>query len=238
MRTLLLPKVNQENIHNPSPRSFRADQLAFFSVNVPIALDIEGKLGIPRDITIVSLAQTYAETAAEDITDKVWKPGLSELYTCANNAFGMRWFPNLHEYHPDTRQGDPLPPWQTETWEYYKGEKIWMPALFRRFPTLLEGWIAHWFLLKTARYAPAMRALARATKENPGWKLFCLALGPKTSEQDTEHCGYSTNPEYGAELCQLIIQFRLFEPRTLTWFATGQDPGSQATKDLDTGSAA
>lgn len=182
-----------------------------------MALDVEHALAIPHDITIVTLAQAYAETAAPDRADGIYKPGLSQLYTGANNPFGMRWFKELH-------QNDPLPPFPVETThEFFQGKEIALPALFRHFESLHEAYVAHWWLLKSDRYAPAVRALARSTVENPGWKLFALALGPLTSPADWEHCGYSTDPQYGAKICQLVQQFRLFDSCALAWFAEGRD---------------
>jgi len=80
---------------------YRPDQIDFFRANVPIALDVEHVVSLSHDITIVTLAQAYTETACER-PDGSWGPGLSHAYTQANNPFGMRWF---EEYHKD----DPLP---------------------------------------------------------------------------------------------------------------------------------
>jgi len=57
------------------------------------------------------------------------------------------------------------------------------------------------------------------------WQQFAERLGPKTSQLDLEHCGYSTNPSYSAELIKLVNLYRLNDPRALEWYATGKDPG-------------
>jgi len=110
-------------------------------------------------------------------------------------------------------------------------------------------------LAESPRYAPAMHVLGIRNQglEKPGvgcqvsgvspssspapdtqrltpvspdvWQKFAERLGPKTSQLDLEHCGYSTNPSYSAELIQLVNLYRLNDPRALTWYATGQDPG-------------
>ncbi len=199
--------------------SYRKDQLDFYHTNVPIALDVEHALATPHDITIVTLGQIYAETAAKDPKDGLYKPGLSPLYLKANNPFGMRYYPELHG-------SDPLPPYSVATDEYVNHHLVEeKDQLFRHFETLHEAYVAHHWLFKTDRYAPAMRTLGRSTVEKPGWQLFALALGPLTSPADWEHCGYSTDPQYGAKICALINEFRLFDPRALAWYASGKDPG-------------
>lgn len=65
------------------------------------------------------------------------------------------------------------------------------------------------------------------------WKKFAERLGPKTSPLDSEHCGYSTNPSYSAELIELVNLYRLNDPRAVQWYATGQDPGHRAIDSSD-----
>jgi hypothetical protein len=74
---------------------------------------------------------------------------------------------------------------------------------------------------------------SRPAGSSPAWQQFAERLGPKTSPGDTEHCGYSTNPSYSAELMNLIKRYRLDDPRAQQWLATGHDPGH-----LDIGSSA
>lgn len=61
--------------------------------------------------------------------------------------------------------------------------------------------------------------------EVPIWQQFAERLGPQTSPLDLERCGYSTCPNYSAELTKLVHRYRLNDPRALQWFATGRDPG-------------
>ncbi len=91
-------------------------------------------------------------------------------------------------------------------------------AQFERFPNLDEAFRAHARLLRAPRYRPAF-----AVRDD--WKQFAERLGPKTSPLDTEHCGYSTNPSYSAELITLVSRYRLDDSRALEWYATGTDPG-------------
>jgi hypothetical protein len=138
------------------------------------------------------------------------------------------------------------------TWEIENGQKKVVIAQFQRFPDLKEAFRCHALLLaQSPRYAPAMRALGvgcqvSGVREDPNpssstdpwhltpgtccpapdtWKQFAERLGPKTSQLDSEHCGYSTNPSYSAELIKLVNLYRLNDPRALEWYATGQDPG-------------
>ena len=131
-----------------------------------------------------------------------------------------------------------------QTWEIENGQKKVIIAQFQRFPNLGEAFRCHALLLsKSPRYAPAMQALGvrcqvSGVRENQDsspdtwhlapdtWKQFAERLGPKLSQLDTEHCGYSTNPSYSAELMKLVSLYRLNDPRVLEWYATGKDPGA------------
>ena len=112
-----------------------------------------------------------------------------------------------------------------QTWEIVNGQKKEMMAQFQRFPNLTEAFIAHAQLLRGPRYRPAF-----AVRDD--WKQFAERLGPKTSLLDSEHCGYSTNPSYSAELIKLVAMYRLDDPRALQWFATGKDPGAAVSHQL------
>jgi hypothetical protein len=104
------------------------------------------------------------------------------------------------------------------TWEIENGQEKVMIAQFQRFPSLTEAFKAHAQLLRGPRYRPAF-----AVRHE--WKQFAERLGPTSSQLDMEHCGYSTNPSYSAELIKLVEMYRLNDPRALQWLATGQDPG-------------
>jgi flagellum-specific peptidoglycan hydrolase FlgJ len=112
------------------------------------------------------------------------------------------------------------------TWEIENGQKKIVIAQFQRFPNLDEAFRAHALLLRAPRYRPAF-----AMRDD--WKQFAERLGPKTSELDTEHCGYSTNPSYSAELIKLVGLCRLNDPRALQWFATGKDTGHRVMELSD-----
>jgi flagellum-specific peptidoglycan hydrolase FlgJ len=105
-----------------------------------------------------------------------------------------------------------------ETWEIVNGQKKVMMAQFQRFPNLTEAFRAHAQLLCSPHYRPAF-----AVRHD--WKQFAERLGPKSSPLDLEHCGYSTNPSYSAELVKLVTLYRLDDPRAVQWLATGIDPG-------------
>lgn len=140
------------------------------------------------------------------------------------------------------------------TWEIENGQKKAVFAEFQRFPNLEEAFRCHAFLLaRLPRYGPAMQAMRAAAGHDqadqaasaggaeggsgpavrrpdypsppPAWQKFAERLGPPTSALDTEHCGYSTNPSYSAELVKLVRLYRLDDPRAIEWYATGRDPG-------------
>lgn len=200
-----------------------------------MALNVEHALGVPHDIIITMLAQMYSESAARDPKDGLWKPGTSPLYLKANNPLCMKWVAELHKYNPVTHEGDPLPPFNIETNEFENGVEVETFAHFRHFQSVRDAMVAYALLIRTPRYEPAMRAIARSTVENPGWKLFALALGPKTCELDTVHCGYSTNPAYGANLIKLVAEFHLDDPATLQSYC---NPQITQISQMEKGSAA
>lgn len=178
-----------------------AEQLAFLHVVTPPALDSERAHGIPACIT---LAQAILESA----TSKGW--GTSSLFTKANNPFGIKY---------SHRQGvERYGFFDALTWEIENGHKVEIMAHFQRFPDLWEAFDAHALLL------------LRMGCGGVPWLRVAAQLGPKNSKTDLEHCGYSTNPGYAAELIRLVDLYRLNEPRAQQWFATGKDPGPQMTQ--------
>ncbi len=104
------------------------------------------------------------------------------------------------------------------TWEFINGQKKEVFAQFQRFPDLTEAFKAHARLLLSPHYRPAYEV-------RHDWKQFAERLGPKKSQQDTDHCGYSTNPSYSALLINLVNTYRLDDPRAQEWLSTGKDPG-------------
>ncbi len=119
-----------------------------------------------------------------------------------------------------------------QTWEFVDGQKTEMIAKFQRFPNLEEAFRCHaMLLLRSPRYAPAMKTLDTGlgvagtidqTVPPDAWKQFAERLGPRTSPLDLEHCGYSTNPSYSAELIKLVELYRLNDPVTMRFYATGK----------------
>jgi flagellum-specific peptidoglycan hydrolase FlgJ len=206
-----------------------SQRLQFLLRVTPPALESERWHEIPACVTI---AQAILESATPQFG---W--GSSSLFRLANNPFGINY------YHPATKPSAadcetvefatqsslPFPgqhvaatetygAFDPATWEIENGRKHVGLAQFQRFPSLTEAFAAHAQLLRTPRYRPAYDV-------RHDWKQFAERLGPKSSPLDTEHCSYSTNPSYAAELINLIELYRLSDPRALQWFATGMDPG-------------
>lgn len=118
-------------------------------------------------------------TLAQAILESGW--GETELARQANNYFGIK-----------TR--DPEQYVEFETAEYVKGQRVTVVANFARYATVDAGFLAHAQLLAlAARYQPAMNV-----RRDPA--LFAEQL---------QKCGYSTNPNYAAELMQLVREFHL-----------------------------
>jgi len=255
------PNANTENGNTklpsaqPAPRASNLDlrpsilsprltppQLQFLLRVSPAALAGQLEYGIPACVTI-------AQAVFESATAAGW--GSSVLFRLANNPFGIKYChfgagysvlgagenptpqgaapscgsPAPSAQHPEPKDED-YGHFDAQTWEIVNGQKKVMIAEFQRFPNLEEAFRAHALLLRSPRYRPAF-----AVRDD--WKQFAERLGPKSSPLDTEHCGYSTNPSYSAELCKLVSLYRLDDPRALQWFATGKDPGNLAIGSSD-----
>jgi flagellum-specific peptidoglycan hydrolase FlgJ len=208
-----------------------AQQLQFLLRVAPPALEGQRAYQIPACVT---MAQAILESATPKFG---W--GSSVLFRLANNPFGIKychWESGGREIGRSGEQGKndrpiagssdhPIPQaygaFEAPTWEIANGQKQAVMAQFERFPNLDEAFRAHARLLRGPRYRPAF-----AVRDD--WKQFAERLGPKTSPRDTEHCGYSTNPSYSAELITLVSRYRLNDPRALAWYAAGMDPGVRA----------
>ena len=197
-------------------------QLSFLLRVTPPALESEREYGIPACITI---AQAILESSTPQFG---W--GSSSLFRLANNPFGIKYS------HRSTVSPSSTPPTgpqaekgeeveedsgfvEASTWEVVNGVKEQAPAQFQRFPSLAEAFRAHARLLRSPRYR-------RAYEVRHDWKQFAEKLGPRRSEHDPDHCGYSTNPSYSALLASLVRVYRLDDPRLLEWLESGKDPGA------------
>lgn len=227
----------------PSLAHLTQQQLQFLLRVTPAALASERDFEIPASVT---LAQAVLESA----TPAGW--GSSTLFRLANNPFGIKYShlvstvqsgvvakaervkeaensrilaPAVPSSSTLSTSAIPLTPpaaygaFDATTWEIENGRRKVISAEFQRFPNLDEAFRAHALLLRSPRYRPAF-----AVRDD--WKKFAERLGPKLSLLDSEHCGYSTNPSYSAELIRLITLYRFDDPRAVEWYATGNDPGT------------
>ena len=227
------------------PLHLAPQQLQFLLRVTPPALRSQREYEIPACVTI---AQAILESATPKFG---W--GSSTLFRLANNPFGIKYchfesgdrvigrsgeqgkadpkfqIPHFGSPAPSPQSPAPKPEayghFDAPTWEMENGQKKAIIAQFQRFPNLDEAFTAHALLLCAPRYRPAFEV-------RDDWKQFAERLGPKTSPLDTEHCGYSTNPSYSAELIKLVSLYRLNDPRALQWFATGKDPGAAISTQL------
>lgn len=247
------------------PARLTRQQLQFLLRVTPAAIESGRQYEIPACVTI---AQAILESATPQFG---W--GSSSLFRLANNPFGIKYChfgpepsssataaaqqakPAAASPIPDSKfliPDDALAKTSTgpsimsedyghfdaETWEIENGQKKYVLAQFQRFPNLTEAFRAHAYLLRGPRYQPAFEVRA-------DWKQFAERLGPKTSQLDRDHCGYSTSPSYSAGLIRLVNLYRLNDPRALQWYSTGEDPGpaeashlSNGTESLNTGNPA
>ncbi len=206
-----------------------SQRLHFLLRVTPPALESQLRHEVPACVTI---AQAILESSTPQYG---W--GSSLLFRVANNPFGIKYChrplgPSDHRAIGGTEKpsadgpvtGSPDHPipqdyghFDAQTWEIENGQKKVMIAQFQRFPNLAEAFTAHAQLFRAPRYRPAFEV-------RHDWKQFAERLGPKSSPLDSEHCGYSTNPSYSAELIKLVELYRLNDPRALQWYATGVDP--------------
>ena len=126
-------------------------------------------------------------TLAQCILESSW--GDSQLARRANNYFGVKAI-----------QGDSYMEFSTR--EVVSGRSVQELAKFARYPSAIESFEAHARLLsKIGRYKPAIAKL-------PDLESFC---------QQLQVCGYSTNPDYGHQLIDLVDYYELrqydFQPQ-------------------------
>ncbi len=177
-------------------------QIKFLQLVTPHALDQQKLFGIPAAITI-----------AQAILESSW--GASSLATKANNYFGIKY---AH------RQGAvDYGEFDAKTWEIEHGQKVVIDAAFQCFPNLQDCFTAHSLLLMRPWYAAAYAA-------RTDWKKFAARLGPKTCSLDQQHCGYSTNPGYAAELALLVLLYHLDDAQALAGYAQGKAPEPQMAR--------
>lgn len=120
-------------------------------------------------------------TLAQCILESAW--GQSQLARRANNYFGVKALPNAAYMEFSTR-------------EVVTGRSVMELAKFAKYPSAIESFDAHAKLLATlSRYQPCMRAAALGNAHS-----VCVQL---------QLDGYSTNPDYAAQLTALIQQHNL-----------------------------
>ena len=113
-------------------------------------------------------------TLAQCILESAW--GTSQLSRRANNYFGVK-----------SIQGQDYAEFTTR--EVVSGRSVVELARFARYPSAIESFEAHAKLIaKIERYRPAMAVL-------PDVEKFCYQI---------QGCGYSTDPDYGMRLMDLI----------------------------------
>jgi flagellum-specific peptidoglycan hydrolase FlgJ len=178
-------------------------EAAFLKLVAGPALECERTSKIPAAITI---AQAIIETTAQ--VNGVWTWGASHLFTKANNPFGIKFS------HQANSAG--YGQYDTPTAEFINGKKQIIEAGFVSYPTLATAFKDHARLLWTAHYAEFIYWSARCPA---AIDAACQSLGPKTSDIDRLHCGYSTNPKYGDLLMTLIREFHLDDAAALTALA-------------------
>ncbi len=189
----------------PSVPHLSPQQLQFLLQVVPGALESQRVYGIPACVTI-------AQSILESATSAGW--GTSSLFRLANNPFGIKYahFAPLQEYgHFDS-----------DTWEIVNGQRQDVIAQFQRFPSLTAAFEAHARLLCSNRYESAYAA-------RHDWRQFVERLGPKTSQLDSTHCGYSTNPQYGPALIELVDLYHLDDPRAIEWLTASDSAGQSSS---------
>jgi flagellum-specific peptidoglycan hydrolase FlgJ len=165
------------------------------------ALESQRVFGIPACVII---AQSILESSARDKYGN-WHWGGSSLFRNANNPFGIKNRDLPNDY------GEYIVP----TNEYGRGDT--KPhvevAAFEKFRSLHDAFSCHAALIANSKtYKPAMAAAS-------DWRKFAEALGPKKTSSDAAHCGYATDPNYGAKLAGLVQRYRLDDAAVLMAYA-------------------
>lgn len=168
-------------------------QIRFLKLVIPASQACEKTTGIP---TCVTIAQSIFESA----TSAGW--GTSSLFTKANNPFGIQY------HHLADATGNEYGEFDVESWEVVNGQRENEMEKFQKYPDLTAAFSDHGRLLQTPRYKPAFDLI-------PDWRGFAVALGPKQSPTDNQHCGYSTNPSYGNMLVASINAYHFDDPAAL-----------------------
>jgi flagellum-specific peptidoglycan hydrolase FlgJ len=131
-------------------------------------------------ITGVPASVTMAQAIIESSNNNGW--GKSRLALEANNYFGIKDTDFCEGYV------------ELSTTEYVHGIPDHVMARFEKYPTIEKSFEHHGLLIsKSKRYAPAMAVASDPDK-------FAHAL---------QTCGYSTNPNYGDLLMQLVRRYDL-----------------------------
>jgi flagellum-specific peptidoglycan hydrolase FlgJ len=176
------------------------EQFLFLQKVTPAALEQQRIYGIPAAVTI-----------AQAILESCW--GRSILVSKANNYFGIKYshIQGTEDYgHFDVA-----------TWEVENGHRVDCTAAFQKFPDDQECFTRHSLLLMRPRYRAAYA-------EGGNWQKFAALLGPKTPENPSA-CGYSTNPDYAAELTKLVEIYHLDDPAALAAYSVGKEFHPQIT---------
>ena len=135
---------------------------------------------LPAQTTARAWRVPASVTLAQCICESAW--GTSQLSRQANNYFGIKAVAGATAYV------------ELPTHEVVAGKTVSEMAKFARFGTVVDCFAAHAHLLDTLpRYAPAM----------------AHAGDPFAFARQLQLCGYSTNPDYAAELGQLIRHYNL-----------------------------
>lgn len=114
-------------------------------------------------------------TVAEGALESGW--GMSQLCKQAYNLFGVKADAAWHG-----------PTFELDTAEYIKGERVIVPAKWRKYGSWLEAIQDHAsFLIANPRYRPAFAYTNGAT--------FSIAIAA---------AGYATDPKYGQKLVSII----------------------------------
>jgi flagellum-specific peptidoglycan hydrolase FlgJ len=160
----------------------QADRVAFIAKVAPAAQASERASCIPASVTI---AQAILESSDRNGN---WGQSREAVECC--NYFGIK-----------ARQGEDYA--EFKTGEVLNGKPVVVTARFRKFPSIPDSFVGHAQLIaRLPRYAKAMEAA-----RDPHWST--TQARAQAFAQFLQEGGYSTNPNYAAELLKLVKKYGL-----------------------------
>ncbi len=122
-----------------------------------------------------------------------WPASITIAQFCAESAWGTKIIPGSN--NPFNIKAVPGQPFvMSTTHEFVNGQEVAEDDAFAAYPTLADGFTAYGRLVTTSAFYAHVRV------HLPDIEATCMALGGGTPQLPS----FSTNPDYGTTLMQII----------------------------------